>query len=96
MGRELREVSHVQLVMFSSAFCEPCMQTRSVLEEAARLIPGATFTDLDIVAHVGDAETAGIQVTPTVLIRNAAGDEVFRAQGAPSLNQVLVAAAKAL
>lgn len=72
------------------------MQTRAVLSEAARLIPGATFADLDVVADVQDAQAAGIQVTPTVLIRNAAGDEVFRAQGTPSLNQVLVAAAKAL
>ncbi len=86
----------VQLVLFSSAFCEPCMQTRTVLEEAARLIPGASFADLDVVAHVDEAEAEGIEVTPTVLIRNAAGDEVFRAEGAPNLNQVLVAAAKAL
>jgi len=86
----------MQLVLYSSAFCEPCMQTRAVLEEAARLVPGAQFSDLDVVAHVAEAEAEGIEVTPTVLIRDDSGREVFRAQGTPSLNQVLVAATRAL
>ena len=63
----------MELIFFSSAFCEPCMQTRAVL-----------------------AEAEGIRTTPTVIVKNAAGTEVFRAAGVPTLAQVLVAAAKAL
>ena len=42
------------------------------------------------------AQAAGIRSTPTVVVLNADGAEVFRAEGVPSLAQVLVAAAKAV
>jgi thiol-disulfide isomerase/thioredoxin len=86
----------MELTLFSSSFCEPCIQTRAVLAEAARLVPGATVRDLDVARYADEAEAAGIRSTPTVLVRNADGDEVFRATGVPTLAQVLVAAAKAV
>jgi thioredoxin 1 len=86
----------VQLVLFTSAFCEPCMQTRAVLAEVARLLPQATITELDVVHDEREAEAAGIRSTPTVIVRNATGDDVFRAEGVPTVQQVLVAAAKGL
>lgn len=86
----------MELIFFSSAFCEPCMQTRAVLAEAARLVPQATVRELDVARDVAEAEAEGIRVTPTVIVKNAAGTEVFRAVGVPTLAQVLVAAAKAL
>jgi len=86
----------MELIFFSSAFCEPCMQTRAVLAEAARLVPQATVRELDVTRDVAEAEAEGIRVTPTVIVKNAAGTEAFRAVGVPTLAQVLVAAAKAL
>jgi thiol-disulfide isomerase/thioredoxin len=86
----------VELVLFTSAFCEPCMQTRAVLAEVARLVPAATVNELDVVRHEARAADERIRTTPTVLVRDADGVEVFRAEGVPSLQQVLVAAAKAL
>ncbi|TFC61201.1 thioredoxin [Cryobacterium sp. TMT2-15-1] len=86
----------MELTYFSSAFCEPCMQTRAVLAEVERLVPQATVRELDVVRDVAEAEADGIRITPTVIIRDAAGIEVFRATGVPTLAQVLVAAAKAL
>lgn len=86
----------MELILFSSAFCEPCMQTRAVLAEAARLVPQATVRELDVARDVREAEEEGIRITPTVIVKNAAGAEVFRARGVPTLAQVLVAAAKAL
>lgn len=86
----------MELTLFSSSFCEPCIQTRAVLAEVERLVPGVTVRDLDVARYVDEAEAAGIRSTPTVLVRNAAGDEVFRATGVPTLAQVLVAAAKAV
>ncbi|WP_338419115.1 thioredoxin [Cryobacterium psychrotolerans] len=72
------------------------MQTRAVLAEAARLVPLATVRELDVARDVAEAEAEGIRTTPTVIVKNAAGTEVFRAVGVPTLAQVLVAAAKAL
>lgn len=72
------------------------MATRAVLAEAERLIPEATVVEKDVVRFEADAEAAGIRSTPTVVITRADGGEVFRAEGVPTLNQVLVAAAKAV
>jgi thiol-disulfide isomerase/thioredoxin len=86
----------VKLQFFSSAFCEPCMQTRAVLADVAKLVPAAEITELDVARHEPEAEAAGIRSTPTVIVTAADGAEVFRAEGAPTLNQVLVALAKAV
>ena len=72
------------------------MQTRAVLAEVERLVPLASVRELDVVRDVAEAEAAGIRITPTVIIRDATGAEVFRATGVPTLAQVLVAAAKAV
>lgn len=86
----------MELTLYTSAFCGPCMATRGVLAEAGRLIPGASVVEKDVVRFEADAEAAGIRATPTVVITDASGAEVFRAEGVPTVNQVLVAAAKAL
>ena len=86
----------MEFVFFSSAFCDPCTQTRAVLAEAARLLPQATLRELDVARDNEEAEANAIRLTPTVIVRNAEGTEVFRAVGVPTLAQVLVAAAKAL
>ena len=67
-----------------------------MLADAAALVPGMTVIERDVVRHEDDAEKFGIRSTPTVVISTDDGVEVFRAEGIPSINQVLVAAAKAL
>jgi len=86
----------VQVDLYSSAFCEPCRVTRGRLDEAARLVPAARVRDRDVAAFPDEAELDGIRVTPTVVVRDDAGREVFRAEGVPSLPQLLVAMAKAV
>lgn len=86
----------VRLTLYTSAFCEPCMQTRAVLAEAARLVPGLAVTERDVAREPGPAEADDIRSTPTVIVHSRDGAEVFRAEGVPTLNQVLVAAAKAV
>jgi len=86
----------VNLLFFSSNFCEPCMVTRKVLDEVSTLVPSARIAELDVVRDSDEAERAGIRVTPTVVVLKDDGAEVFRAEGVPSLNQVLVALAKAV
>jgi thioredoxin-like negative regulator of GroEL len=86
----------VQLLFFSSAFCDPCIQTRAALDQASKLVPTLKIAELDVAAHADEAERAGIRSTPTVIVLDAEGAEVFRAEGAPSLDQLLVALAKAV
>jgi len=86
----------MDLILFSSSFCEPCAQTRAVLAEVERMVPQAKVVEFDVARDNAEAEANGIRSTPTVLVRTADGTEVFRAVGAPTLDQVLIAAAKAL
>jgi thiol-disulfide isomerase/thioredoxin len=85
----------VNVDFYTSTFCEPCMITRSVLAEAGRLVSTMSLVEHDIVRDEGEAERQRIRSTPTVIISSTDGAEVFRAEGIPSLNQVLVALAKA-
>tara|TARA_R110002124_G_scaffold52930_2_gene151824 strand:+ start:614 stop:868 length:255 start_codon:yes stop_codon:yes gene_type:complete len=84
------------VLFFSSAFCDPCATARRTLDEVARLVPAVTYAELDVARESDRAEQAGITSTPTIVIISAEGEEVFRAQGAPTLNQMLVALAKAV
>lgn len=86
----------MKLLFFSSAFCDPCIATRAVLERVSALVPAATIVELDIARHESEAERAGIRSTPTVVVLDDTDAEVFRAEGAPTVDQVLVALAKAV
>ncbi|MDQ1598113.1 MAG: thioredoxin 1 [Microbacteriaceae bacterium] len=86
----------MQLLFFSSSFCDPCIQTRAVLDQASRLVPALKIAELDVAGNIEEAERAGIRSTPTVIVLNDTGSEVFRAEGPPTLNQVLAALAKAV
>jgi thiol-disulfide isomerase/thioredoxin len=86
----------VKLLFFSSSFCDPCIQTRSVLEQVERLVPAASITELDVARDSTEAERAGIRSTPTIVVLDSTDTEVFRAEGVPTVNQVLVALAKAV
>ena len=72
------------------------MVTRGVLLEVAALVPAAHIAELDVVHVAAEAEKAGIRVTPTVVVVGDDGSEVFRAEGVPTVNQVLMALAKAV
>jgi thiol-disulfide isomerase/thioredoxin len=86
----------VNLLFFSSSFCDPCIQTRAVLAQVAELVPAARIAELDVARNTAEAERAGIRSTPTVVVLDASQHEVFRAEGVPTVNQVLVALAKAV
>ncbi len=72
------------------------MATRSVLTEVSKLVPAARIAELDVASATDEAERAGIRSTPTVIVLSEDGHEVFRAEGVPTINQVLVAMAKAV
>jgi protein-disulfide isomerase len=72
------------------------MMTRRVLGEAQRLVGSMQLVEHDVVAEEDEALRLSIRSTPTVVVSGADGTEVFRAEGVPSLSQVLVALAKAV
>lgn len=82
--------------LYSTSFCGACRQTKAVLERAQTLVPGAAVREFDVAAAPDRAEAESIDATPTVIIRDAAGAEVLRASGVPSIDHVLVAAVRAL
>jgi len=86
----------MELTLVSSSFCGACARTRSVLADAARFLPDATVTEIDVAREPDAAEALDIRATPTVIIRDGHGTEVFRAQGVPTVPQVLAAAVAAL
>jgi len=62
----------------------------------AELVPAAKIAELDVARDENRAREAGIRSTPTVIVVNDKQEEVFRAEGVPTVNQVLVALAKAV
>jgi predicted DsbA family dithiol-disulfide isomerase len=86
----------VRVTLFTSAFCDPCIRTRAVLDDVQRLVPAAQIEERDVARDNVEAELAGIRSTPTVIVAGQDGEEAFRAQGVPTVNQVLAALARAL
>ena len=94
LGSSLGE--RATLVQFSSAFCQPCRATRTVLAQVAELVPGVEVVEVDAEAHLELVRQWGILRTPTVLVLDASGRLVRRASGAPSRQQVLAVLADAI
>jgi protein-disulfide isomerase len=67
-----------------------------VLDSASKLVPALKIAELDVARDTTEAERAGVRSTPTVIVLDESNEEVFRAEGVPTLNQVLVALAKAV
>jgi len=86
----------MELLLVTSAFCAACARTRETLIEAVRLVPTVSMTEIDVARSPDEAEALDIRATPTVLLRDDAGVEVFRAEGVPTLPQVLTVLADAL
>ena len=86
----------VNLDLYTSAFCDPCIITRSVIADVQRVVPAVVVRELDVAREEDLAREVGIRSTPTIVVRNESGAEVFRAEGIPTINQVLVALAKAV
>lgn len=77
------------LLQFSSAFCAPCRATRRILADVAGVVPGVVHLEIDAEHHLDVVRRLGILRTPTTLILDARGNEITRAAGAPTRQQVL-------
>jgi thiol-disulfide isomerase/thioredoxin len=78
-------------VQFSSAFCAPCRATRRILENVVSRTPGVTHIEIDAEHHLDVVRRLGILRTPTTLILDGDGREIFRAAGAPTEARVMQA-----
>lgn len=85
------EPGRVTLLQFSSAFCAPCRATRAVLARIASETPSVEHLQVDAESHLEAVRALGIWRTPTVLIIDASGRLVGRAQGTPTLAQIRAA-----
>lgn len=94
LGHDLGE--RATLLQFSSAFCAPCRTTRRVLGEVAGLVPGVAHVEVDAEQHLDLVRRLDIVRTPTTLVLDARGNEVSRATGAPTRDEVLATLAKAI
>ncbi|BDZ49950.1 hypothetical protein GCM10025867_21910 [Frondihabitans sucicola] len=83
----------MKLELYTSAFCGACHAARLAVEEATRLVPQLVATDLDVARHEAEAEARDIVSTPTIVLTDDAGLELFRAAGAPNVPQLLTAVA---
>ncbi|TPW74596.1 thioredoxin family protein [Schumannella soli] len=81
---------------YSSSFCAPCAAARSVLDDAAKLLPQLEIVERNVAQHPDAADADRIGSTPTMIVRSGDGAEVYRAEGVPSVNQLLVALARAV
>jgi thiol-disulfide isomerase/thioredoxin len=93
LGQSLGE--RATLLQFSSAFCAPCRATRRVLGEVAELVEGVAHVEIDAEHHLEATRAFGILRTPTTVVLDRSGEEVTRATGAPTRDQVLSAVATA-
>ncbi|MER5781687.1 thioredoxin family protein [Streptomyces mobaraensis] len=89
LGAELGE--RATLVQFSSAFCQPCRATRRVLADVAGMVDGVAHVEIDAEARLGLVRSLDITATPTVLVLDAAGRVVRRAEGEPRRAHVIAA-----
>ena len=86
----------MHVALFSSAFCGSCRAARRVLAQAQAMVPQLEWTDIDVAAAPERAAEADVASTPTFVVTRDDGTPVFRAAGAPRLDQLLAALAMAM
>ncbi len=82
--------------LYVTSFCGACARTRAIVELAVSVLPGSTLREHDLAFEPDLAEQNNTLSTPTVIVRDAAGAELFRAAGIPTIDQVLAAATLAM
>lgn len=79
------------LVQFSSAFCQPCRATRTILGQVTELVDGVTHVEIDAEEHLDLVRRLGVLRTPTVFVLDEHGAIRKRASGTPRKADVIAA-----
>ncbi|WP_433870498.1 TlpA family protein disulfide reductase [Saccharopolyspora sp. CA-218241] len=84
---ELRErldgEARVTLLQLSTTFCAPCRHTRVLLDDLARRTDGLRHVEVDLAHHPEWSTTLRVHTTPTTLVLDSGGEELFRIGGVP-------------
>ena len=89
LGTKLGE--RATLVQFSSAFCQPCRATRTVLGQVTEMVPGVAHVEIDAEQHLDLVRRLHVMRTPTVFVLDASGAIHQRAAGTPRKADVIAA-----
>lgn len=84
------------LLQVSTAFCAPCRAARRVLARVADAVPGVRHVEVDVADAPALAAALEVTGTPTVVVLDASGAVVLRAEGVPTARQVVAALASVL
>lgn len=71
------------IVQFSSAFCQPCVATRRIVDQVVEMVQDVRHIEIDAESRLDVMRALGIDSTPMVLVLDACGLEVKRASGTP-------------
>ena len=91
--KELRQPlgQRVTLLQFSSAFCSPCRATKTLIKSVVENMNDVVHVEMDAESNLDLVNKLAVKSTPTTIILNRRGQEVGRAVGAPTREQVLSA-----
>ena len=90
--------SAATIVQFSSAFCQPCRATRSVIARVVADIgvPGVEVVEIDADDNLDLTRAWAVQSTPTVIFLDSDGAEVHRGSGQPRTADIVAGLGRAL
>jgi thiol-disulfide isomerase/thioredoxin len=83
--------TQVTLLQFSTTFCAPCRHTRILLADLAKQTEGLRHLDVDLTDHPEWSTPLGVHRTPTTLVLDKGGHELFRVAGVPRREELTAA-----
>ncbi|MER7015054.1 thioredoxin family protein [Saccharopolyspora sp. NPDC000359] len=75
--------ARVTLLQLSTTFCAPCRHPRVLLSDFAQRTEGVRHVDVDLTHHPEWSTPLRVHTTPTTLVLDATGAELFRVSGVP-------------
>ncbi|PKW13185.1 TlpA family protein disulfide reductase [Saccharopolyspora spinosa] len=81
----------VTLLQLSTTFCAPCRHTRILLADFVQRTDGVRHVDVDLTDHPEWSTPLRVHRTPTTLVLDGAGHELFRIGGVPRRDELATA-----
>ncbi|GAA4610784.1 thioredoxin domain-containing protein [Saccharopolyspora hordei] len=81
----------VTLLQLSTTFCAPCRHTRILLSDFAQRTDGVRHVEVDLTDHPEWSTPLRVHTTPTTLVLDARGRELFRISGVPNRTDLTAA-----
>lgn len=75
--------ARVTLLQLSTTFCAPCRHTRILLDDYAKRTDGVRHVEVDLTDHPEWSTPLRVHTTPTTLVLDSGGSELFRISGVP-------------